>query len=100
MLRMPDVLKKTALSRSQIYRLIKQDEFPRQVRLGERAAGWVEEEVAGWLRERIERSRTHAASRSLTPRVKKLVTLRIFRTGGYRPKAAVGVGSFWGRDSD
>jgi prophage regulatory protein len=62
MLRMPDVLKRTALSRSQIYRLIGQDDFPRQVRLGERAAGWVEEEVDGWLRERIERSRARAAS--------------------------------------
>jgi prophage regulatory protein len=57
MLRLPDVLKRTALSRSQIYRLIEQDDFPKQVRLGERAAGWVEEEVDGWLRERIERSR-------------------------------------------
>jgi predicted DNA-binding transcriptional regulator AlpA len=45
-----------------IYRLIEQDDFPKQVRLGERAAGWVEEEVDGWLRERIERSRMHAAS--------------------------------------
>jgi len=62
MLRMPDVLKRTALCRSQIYRLIKQDEFPRQVRLGERAAAWVEEEIDGWLRGRIERSRTRTAS--------------------------------------
>jgi len=62
MLRLPDVLKRTALSRSQIYRLIEQDDFPKQVRLGERAARWVEEEVDGWLRERIERSRMHAAS--------------------------------------
>ena len=62
MLRMPDVLKRTALSRSQIYRLIGQDDFPRQVRLGARAAGWVEEEIDGWLRGRNERSRTRTAS--------------------------------------
>jgi prophage regulatory protein len=62
MLRLPDVLKRTALSRSQIYRLIEQNDFPKQVRLGERAAGWVEEEVESWLRERIERSRAHAAA--------------------------------------
>jgi prophage regulatory protein len=61
MLRLPDVLKRTALSRSQIYRLIEQDDFPKQVRLGERAAGWVEEEVDDWLRGRIERSRVHGA---------------------------------------
>jgi prophage regulatory protein len=60
MLRLPDGLKRTALSRSQIYRLIEQDDFPKQVRLGERAAGWVEEEIDCWLRERIQRSRVRA----------------------------------------
>jgi len=62
MLRLPEVVNRTALSRSQIYRLIVLGTFPRQVPLGERAAGWVEEEVDGWLRERIERSRKRAAS--------------------------------------
>jgi len=57
MLRLPEVVRRTALSRSQIYRLIELGTFPRQVPLGERAAGWVEDEVDGWLRERIERSR-------------------------------------------
>ncbi len=57
MLRLPEVVRRTALSRSQIYRLIEVGTFPRQVPLGERAAGWVEDEVDGWLRERIARSR-------------------------------------------
>lgn len=57
MLRLPEVVRRTALSRSQIYRLIELGTFPRQVPLGERAAGWIEEEVDGWLRERIDRSR-------------------------------------------
>jgi len=61
MLRLPEVVNRTALSRSQIYRLIELGTFPRQVSLGERAAGWVEEEVEGWLRERIERSRKRVA---------------------------------------
>ena len=66
MLRLPEVVNRTALSRSQIYRLIELGTFPRQVSLGERAAGWVEEEVDSWLRERIERSRERfaAAARS------------------------------------
>ena len=59
MLRLPEVVRRTALSRSQIYRLIEVGTFPRQVPLSERAAGWIEEEVNGWLRERIERSREH-----------------------------------------
>ncbi len=61
MLRLPEVVNRTALSRSQIYRLIELGTFPRQIQLGERAAGWVEEEVDGWLRERIERSRKQTA---------------------------------------
>jgi prophage regulatory protein len=61
MLRLPEVVRRTALSRSQIYRLIELGTFPRQVPLGERAAGWVEDEVDGWLRERIERSRRRGA---------------------------------------
>jgi prophage regulatory protein len=57
MLRLPDVIEKTALSRSQIYRLIALGTFPGQIQLGERASGWVEEEVERWLLKRIEQSR-------------------------------------------
>jgi len=62
MLRLPEVVNRTALSRSQIYRLIELGTFPKQVALGERSAGWVEEEVDGWLRARIEMSRKRASS--------------------------------------
>jgi len=62
MLRLPEVVNRTALSRSQIYRLIELGTFPRQVPLSERAAGWVEEEVDGWLRARIESSRKRLSS--------------------------------------
>ena len=57
MLRLPEVLRKTALSRSQVYRLIGMHQFPQQIQLGERASGWIEEEIDDWLRARIERSR-------------------------------------------
>ena len=57
MLRLPEVMKRTALSRSQIYRLIDFGEFPKQVPLSERAVGWIEEEIDLWLKGRIERSR-------------------------------------------
>ena len=62
MLRLPEVVNRTALSRSQIYRLIELGTFPKQVALGERSAGWVEEEVDGWLRARIEMSRKRVSS--------------------------------------
>lgn len=57
MLRLPEVIRKTALSRSQIYRLIDFGEFPKQVPLCERAVGWVEVEVETWLKKRIQCSR-------------------------------------------
>jgi prophage regulatory protein len=37
-----------------IYRLERQGLFPRRIRLGRRAVGWVEEEVESWLRERVD----------------------------------------------
>ena len=67
MLRLPEVVRRTALSRSQIYRLIDLGTFPRQVALGERTAGWIEEEVDGWLRDRIEQSRKRGGNRMSSP---------------------------------
>jgi prophage regulatory protein len=37
-----------------IYRLERQGLFPRRIRLGRRAVGWVEEEVEAWLQERVD----------------------------------------------
>ena len=52
-LRMPEVRSITALSRAHIYLLISKDEFPKQYKLGERAAGWLESEVLGWMQSKI-----------------------------------------------
>ena len=52
-LRIGDVIQKTSLSRSQIYRLIALNAFPSQIRLGVRAAGWIENEIDHWLLDRI-----------------------------------------------
>ena len=64
MLRIADVMRKTALSRSQIYRLVGLGVFPTQIHLGERAAGWIEGEIDNWLLDRIQSSRGTTASRS------------------------------------
>ena len=52
-LRMPEVRSITALSRAHIYLLISKDEFPKQYKLGERAAGWLESEVLAWMNSKI-----------------------------------------------
>lgn len=48
------VMKLTALSRPTVYRLIALGQFPKQVSLGERSVGWVEEEVMAWISKKIE----------------------------------------------
>ena len=51
-LRTPDVLMRTGLSRSTIRRLERVGEFPPRLRLGPNAVGWLEDDVASWLRSR------------------------------------------------
>jgi prophage regulatory protein len=52
-LRLPEVEAVTGLKRSQIYEDILDGRFPAPVPLGERAVGWIEDEVAAWLDARI-----------------------------------------------
>ena len=59
-LRLPEVLARTGLSRSTIYLRIEQGRFPRPVPLGGRAVGWIESEIDEWIRERIAESRGDA----------------------------------------
>ena len=40
------------LTKSGIYFLIREGDFPRPVRLGKRAVGWIESEITTWLREK------------------------------------------------
>ncbi|MCG6359173.1 AlpA family transcriptional regulator [Vibrio fluvialis] len=48
-LKLKEVMEKTALSRSAIYRKMNEREFPESVSLGERAIAWVESEVDEWM---------------------------------------------------
>lgn len=59
-LRLPAVTALTGLSRSTIYLRMAARRFPRPVRLGDRAVGWIESEVHQWLEERIQASRKSA----------------------------------------
>jgi prophage regulatory protein len=53
-LRLPEVIELCAISRSSLYQFIKDDKFPKPIRLGERAVGWLESEISGWISERAE----------------------------------------------
>ncbi|WP_300512939.1 AlpA family transcriptional regulator [Aliiroseovarius sp.] len=49
LLRRPEVEALTGLSRTSIYRMMDEGEFPRPVRLGKRAVAWREADLAEWL---------------------------------------------------
>lgn len=52
-LRIRDVMAVTGLAKPTIYLHIKQGTFPKQIKLGVRASGWVASEVQTWIAERV-----------------------------------------------
>ena len=59
-LRLPRVQTRTGLARSTIYVRVANGSFPKPVRLGARAIGWIESEMDAWIREQIAASRGRA----------------------------------------
>ena len=51
-LRLPEVIAKTGLSRSTIYSQISKGAFPKGVPIGEHARGWLNHEVDEWITRR------------------------------------------------
>ncbi|MBB3309393.1 putative DNA-binding transcriptional regulator AlpA [Rhizobium sp. BK196] len=60
-LRRPEVQNRTGLPTSTLYALIADGRFPRPVKIGKRAVGWMEGQVEGWIVERV----TDAAGRDV-----------------------------------
>ena len=56
-LRLPEVIHRTGLSRSTIYSQIAAGDFPRQIHLGSRSIGWIEDEIDRWIQARVVASR-------------------------------------------
>jgi prophage regulatory protein len=56
-LRLPLVKTRTGLSRSTLYKQIADGKFPKPIRLGPRAVGWLESEIQAWIKERVDESR-------------------------------------------
>lgn len=48
LMRLPDVMRETALCRSSIYAAISEGRFPAPVRIGKRAVAWRQEEIDAW----------------------------------------------------
>ena len=57
LLRLPDVVKRTGLSRSELYRRVKDQAFPKPVRIGARMVAWVEGDIDRWIEDCVARGR-------------------------------------------
>jgi prophage regulatory protein len=53
LLRLPDVRRKVGLSRSAIYKLIAEGEFPRQISIGPRSVAWCQDDLDEWIEARL-----------------------------------------------
>lgn len=54
LLRLPEVKQKVGLSRTAIYRLIAEGQFPRQVCIGPRTVAWCQDDLEAWIEQRIQ----------------------------------------------
>ena len=61
-LRIADVTARTGLPRSSLYLKISLDKFPKPISLGQRAVGWVSDDIDAWIDSRIEASRPDVAA--------------------------------------
>jgi prophage regulatory protein len=63
-IRIQEVVRRTALSRSTILRLEKEGLFPKKIRLSQSTIAWPEEQVDQWQRERLSHDDASAVATS------------------------------------
>ncbi|MCD8566655.1 MAG: AlpA family transcriptional regulator [Alphaproteobacteria bacterium] len=56
-LRLPEVMAKTGLSRSTIYAYMTAGNFPSPIQLGLRAVGWLDADIEAWIKSRKSHGR-------------------------------------------
>ena len=52
LLRFPEVLERTRLSKATIYRRLQAGKFPRPIRLGDRVVAWHADKIEQWVADR------------------------------------------------
>lgn len=57
LIRLPEVLRITALSKSEWYRRIANGTAPAAIKLGVRASAWLESDVSDWVKSRVHGGR-------------------------------------------
>lgn len=58
LIRLPEVMRRTGFSKPYLYKLISDDKFPKQVKIGTRSIAFVESEVDEWIANKIAESRS------------------------------------------
>jgi prophage regulatory protein len=66
-LRLPQVMKRTGLPVSSLYRLMDTGQFPRPIHLSERAVGWESTSIEAWLEQRRAERDARIAARAQQP---------------------------------
>lgn len=69
LIKLPEVIEITTLSRASIYRLIAEGKFPKQVKLSTRACAWIEQDVLSWLNGRINSRYSSANQQKFIPSI-------------------------------
>ncbi len=59
-LRLKEVIAPVGLSRSVIYDMRSAEKFPKPVKIGVRAVGWLANDIAAWIAQRADRSQISA----------------------------------------
>ena len=57
-LRLKEVVSRVSLCKAMIYRLQAQGNFPKSIKLGQRATGWYEHDIEAWLSNRANPTTT------------------------------------------
>ena len=57
LLKLPEVVRMTGVPRSSIYWRASRGEFPKPLKIGERASAWNSDEIERWIAEKIEAAR-------------------------------------------
>ncbi|CDH18170.1 putative phage-related protein [Xenorhabdus bovienii str. kraussei Quebec] len=57
LIRLPEVQRRTGYGKAWIYKLIADNKFPKQVKIGTRSIAFIESEIDDWIDQRIAESR-------------------------------------------
>jgi prophage regulatory protein len=71
-IKIKDILAHVPVSRAQLYIMIAEGKFPKQVKLGGYGAFWVEEEVEAWIQAHIDADRGMNPSTAVKPACESL----------------------------